>query len=94
MSQPDLFLHAPTFDGETFDPSKDGPRLNRQLRVVRDWMLERSGWYTLAEIARGTGEPEASVSARLRDLRKRKFGAYDVPRRRRSVGLWEYRVSQ
>ena len=94
MSQPDLFLHAPTFDGETFDPAKDGVRLNRQLRVVRDWMLERSSWYSLAEISRGTGEPEASVSARLRDLRKQRFGAYQVDRRRRTEGQWEYRVSQ
>lgn len=92
MSQPDLFLHAPTFDGETFDAVQDGPRLNRQLRVVRDWMLERNGWYTLAEISAGTGEPEASVSARLRDLRKVRFGSYQVDRRRRSEGQWEYRV--
>lgn len=35
----------------------------------------------------------ASISARLRDLRKPKFGGYVVERRRRTVGTWEYRVS-
>lgn len=91
--QPDLFTRAAHFDGETYSPEQDGPRLHRQLNVVKAWMLER-GWHTLREIADGTGEPEASVSARLRDLRKEKFGSYTVERRRRSVGLHEYRVSR
>jgi len=91
--QPDLFTRSARFDGATFDQDKDGPRLHRQLEVVKAWMLER-GWHTLSEISAGTGEPEASVSARLRDLRKEKFGSYTVERRRRSVGLHEYRVTR
>jgi hypothetical protein len=52
-------------------------------------------WRTLAEISAVIRCPEASVSARLRDLRKNKFGGYLVERRRRGAerrGLFEYRV--
>lgn len=47
------------------------------------------GWLTLAEIAERTGHPEPSISARLRDLRKR---GLIVDRQRRKDGLYEYRV--
>jgi hypothetical protein len=84
------------FDGATFDPNQDGDRLTRQLDAVRRLMLDAQ-WRTLAEIAVACGYGEAavaSISARLRDLRKSKFGAHDVERRRRSAGsgTWEYRV--
>ena len=58
---------------------------------VKDLMLV-SGWLTLPVISAQTGYPEASISARLRDLRKTKFGAYNVERRYVVNGLWEYRV--
>jgi hypothetical protein len=47
------------------------------------------------EIAAATGHPEASVErprSALHDLRKLRFGAYAVERRRRSPGTFEYRV--
>lgn len=52
-------------------------------------------WFTLREISSYTGGSEASVSARLRDLRKPKFGGWDVQRRHRGdpkKGLFEYRA--
>lgn len=83
------------FDGETYDPKVDQPRLARQLERVRDHMLTVD-WLTLQEIASATGGyPEASISARLRDLRKVRFGSYEVVRRRRGNvkrGHFEYRV--
>jgi hypothetical protein len=79
------------FDGKTYDPAQDKTRLNRQLRNVFDCMKDGK-WRTLSEIAAQTGEPEASISARLRDLRKPRFGEYGVPRQRRSQGLFEYRL--
>jgi hypothetical protein len=51
-----------------------------------------ANWRTLAEIETATGFPQASISARLRDLRKPKFGPYIVERQRRRPGTWEYRV--
>lgn len=84
------------FDGTTYEPDKDRGRLTLQLARVRKLMLDGQ-WRTLREIAQATSTPESSASARLRDLRKPKFGAYVVERRRRGaigVGLHEYRVSE
>ena len=79
-------------DGETFDADLDGARLSTQLGKVE--RLMRDGrWRTLAEIREAVGGSEAGVSARLRDLRKTRFGAWTVERRRESVsGLWAYRM--
>lgn len=101
--QPDLFLDAPTFetremqfDGrETYDPALDQHRLQKQLGRV--WNALKGGqWLTLDELAQKTKDPHASISARIRDLRKPAFGGYDVQRRRRGApehGLFEYRLS-
>ena len=81
----------PKFGGTTFDQQRDGPRLARQTRTVFDLMADGK-FRTLREISRSCNEPEASVSARLRDLRKTRFGSYNVERRHVAAGLWEYRV--
>lgn len=91
---PTLRSDAPKFDGETFAPEHDADRLGRQMAAVKALMAD-GVWRTLAEIALETGAPEASVSARLRDFRKDKFGSLVIERRRRgdpSRGLWEYRM--
>ena len=80
-----------TFGGETYDRTRDRERLKAQLSRVRRMMTDYE-WHTLAELASWTGDPEASVSARLRDLRKDKFGGYAIDRRYVEAGLWEYRM--
>lgn len=80
------------FGGDTFDPVQDGKRLGRQLWRVREFMLRISpGWTTLADLGRILGAPEASLSARLRDLRRL---GYVVERRRVApgAGTYEYRA--
>ena len=78
-------------DGETFVDERDLLRLNRQARTV--FVIMRDGnWRTLGQIADMTGEPEASVSARLRDLRNPRFGGFQVDREYVEKGLWQYRV--
>ncbi len=89
--QPSLIETRPRFDGETFDVAQDGPRLSRQLAAVKG-LMDDGMWRPLWVISVVTGASEASVSARLRDLRKPKFGAHTVERRRVEDGLWEYRV--
>jgi len=79
------------FDGLTYDHKRDGERLTKQLEAVRDLMADGK-WRTLKQIADDTNAPEASVGARLRDLRKAKFGSYVIERRYLSHGLWEYRM--
>lgn len=83
----------PDFDGETYAPAFDYERLGKQARRVWD-VIGTGGWLTLSEISGYTGDPEASVSARLRDFRKEKFGSMTIEHRRRgdpSAGVWEYR---
>ena len=83
------------FDGVTVVPELDRERLMGQLAHVLALMSDGE-WRTLKEIA-GDKYSEAGVSARLRDLRKPRFGGYTVDRRRRGdgrAGLFEYRVAK
>lgn len=87
-----LFDTAPPFDGATFDPQLDQDRLSKQLGRVFELMRDGE-WRTLDQVQAFAGGREAAVSARLRDLRKPRFGGYCVERRRVGVGgNWEYRV--
>jgi hypothetical protein len=83
----------PEFGGSTYEPKRDGVRLSRQLSRVRGLMLDGK-WRTLREIADATGSPEASCSARLRDLRRNEFGGHQVDREPvpYQPGLYQYRV--
>lgn len=81
--------------GNTFyrpETPANTPRLSRQVVRVQDLM--RDGvWRTLLEISITARCSEASASARLRDLRKPQFGAYNVERRKTGLaGLYEYRI--
>ena len=80
------------FDGSTLDPSRDSDRLKRQLDSVYACMADGL-WHTLEDISVTLDCPEASVSARLRDLRKPRFGAHRVERRYVRRGLFEYRLA-
>ncbi len=98
MTQMDLIqecLRKAEFDGSTYVREFDYQRLSGQLKRVFGLMI-RGGWYTLSEIAAHTGDQsEAAISARLRDLRKSKFGGFDIERRHRGDakrGLWEYHL--
>lgn len=84
----------PRFDGADYDPVVDDARLTGQLRRIWDVILD-GAWRTLREIGDVTGDPEASISAQLRHLRKARFGSHIIERRtrgERSAGLWEYRL--
>lgn len=79
------------FNGADYQPERDNQRLTGQIERV--WTFMRGGdWRTLADIAAATGDPEASVSAQLRHLRKTRFGGHQVERRHVGGGLYEYRV--
>ena len=80
-------------DGATYERELDLDRLNTQAATV--WKVMRDGqWHTLSGIAKATGYPEASISARLRDLRKKRFGSHVVERERDTTdpGLFYYRL--
>lgn len=78
--------------GETYDPILDYDRLNAQQHRVYA-VLANHQWWTLRAISHMTKDPEASISARIRDLRKPEFGGRVVERRHVGPGgLCEYRL--
>jgi hypothetical protein len=79
------------FDGATYEHPRDGARLGDQMLAVLSVMSD-GNWRTLADIASETNAPEASVSARLRDLRKPRFGGYTVNREFLRRGLFRYQL--
>jgi hypothetical protein len=94
--QPDLFSYTPPQimgdrDGATFNRSRDGVRLNDQCQDVYNFMADNC-WHTLREAHERTGHPEASISARIRDLRKSRFGGFTIEKRYIENGLWQYRM--
>ena len=92
-AQESLF-QAGHFNGPDYEPENDQARLAAQ--ISRIFAVMRDGkWRTLNEIAVITKDPEASISAQLRHLRKARFGSHFVDKRRRGDrknGLYEYRL--
>ena len=82
--------HKTTF-GDSYNPNKDGQRIKKQHEKIRDIMID-GVWRTLSNIESLTSYPQASISAQLRHLRKQKFGGYIVLKRRKGIGLWEYKI--
>ncbi len=82
------------FNGPDYEADADNARLTGQILRVFDLM--RDGvWRTLGEISEATEDPQSSVSAQLRHLRKERFGAHTVNKRRRGnrdAGLFEYQL--
>lgn len=83
------------FDGPGLTAA-DRVRLTGQFaRVFR--VMESGLWLALDEIEAETGDPQASISARLRDFRKTKFGGHTVERKRATWvggGTWVYRLTR
>ena len=81
-----------SFDGDVYQPALDDVRLKSQLQRIYELMKD-SRWRTVQDISVAVRAPSASVLAQLGHLRKAKFGAYLVEKRRvTDQGLWEYRV--
>jgi hypothetical protein len=80
------------FDGPDVTP-EDCARLKTQQVKIREYMLRVRDWRTAQEVADACGLVfTAGTSARIRDLRKPRWGGYIVERQRRSRGLWEYKL--
>jgi len=84
-------LQTSIFDGITYEEERDFKRLNAQQERVFNFMKD-GRWHTLDQISKHTGDPPASISARLRDLRKPKNGGYIVMRRYAGKGLFTYKL--
>jgi len=91
----DELKQPPSIDGVTYNPVLDGARLSKQFAAV--WEIVRDEeWLTLPALEEKLEYryPQTSISARLRDFRKPKFGEHTVNRRRVTdrPGVWEYQV--
>jgi len=88
-----LFDNA-RFNGSDYNPEFDKERLTGQIKRIYNLMGDGC-WRTLGEIEIATGDPQSSISAQLRHLRKKRFGFNTINKRRRGVessGLWEYQL--
>jgi len=91
MKQLEIDLKSVRFNGSDYDPLKDNTRLTGQ--ILRIFNLMKDGeWRTLADIEQKTGDPQASISAQLRHLRKARFGGFKVIKSNLSGGLFRYKV--
>lgn len=79
------------FNGADYDHKRDAARLKNQMARIATLMGDRE-WRTLSEISQATGDPEASISAQLRHLRKARFGGHHVDKVHVENGLYRYRV--
>ena len=77
------------FNGSDYVPDRDDERLSSQLKRVYECMRDGEP-RSLHEIATITGDPEASISAQLRHLRKPRFGGHAVTKSYEGNGLYLY----
>lgn len=86
-------FNNPNFQGADYVPEKDKVRLTGQIHRVFDCMKD-GRWRTFYEIEAITKDPQASISAQLRNLRKDRFGRHTVNKRRttKNGGTYEYQL--
>lgn len=91
----DGYTPPPRFDGWTYREAYDRARLVSELHRVLYWMLDCQP-HSLRELARLCGGLETGIAARIRDLRKARFGGFTVVSGRvkglESSGLYMYRL--
>lgn len=90
------------FDGPAYEPKKDFVRLSRQMEDVLLALKSselKKHWITVSEISRyctrilAENYPEPSISAQIRNLRKVRFGGWDiVGRYRGGARIYEYKI--
>jgi DNA-binding transcriptional regulator GbsR (MarR family) len=84
----------PDFNGDVYESNYDRIRLTGQIHRIFNVMKDEK-WRTLDEISEVTNDPQASISAQLRHLRKSRFGEHKVYKKHRGErknGLWEYQL--
>ncbi len=84
MNQLSLLAWEPK--GSTYNAQRDLARLSDQMRRVYD-ALSTGRKFTLRELADAADCPEASASARFRDLKRLGFA---VDKKNLGAGTWQY----
>jgi hypothetical protein len=78
------------FDGYYVTAADDGRLLNQLERIF--YLMRDGEARTVEQIHRIVGGTQTGVSARLRDLRKAKFGGYDIATLDHGGGHFTYRL--
>ena len=93
--------HPPEFHGTTYVPSRDRERLVGQMDRVHTALKDGRKW-SLARLKEICGASEASISARIRDLKHVRWGGnyergirvretgHDIEKEYVGNGLWLY----
>lgn len=91
-----------TFDGAVYEEEKDVVRLSGQIERVHTILAQsKDVWLTVSEIQIKIAneflldDPECSISAQIRNLRKERFGGYMIEKQRRGSedsAIWEYQL--
>ena len=82
------------FSGSDYDQERDSERLSTQMERVRI-ALSPGHWLTVRQIADRIGDPENSIQAQLRNLRKKCNGGYIVEKEICGNGsLYQYRMRE
>ena len=86
-----MSIYKKMFNGSDYVTKRDDERLTGQIKriynVMKDGMPR-----TLRQIANATGDPEASISAQLRHLKKVRVGSHRVEKENKGGGLYEYKL--
>ena len=79
------------FDGPEEDNEKARTaRLTGQIFDVYETLANYGRPWTLRELEHVTGHPQASISAQLRNLRKPRFGEFNIEKEHVGNGLYVY----
>lgn len=80
-------------EGRTIDHARDDRRLSAQMAAVIEVMRDGQ-WRDLLNLSRASGAPEASCSARLRDVNKpqNRWMGYEMEASHVARGYWIYRL--
>ena len=84
-----MSIYKELFAGSDYIPARDDVRLKGQIERVFK-ALQSGEKRTLGQISAITGDPESSVSAQLRHLRKPQHGGYRIEKEFVSNGLYLY----
>jgi len=80
------------FSGAGVETVDDNIRLGKQIDKVLSF-IKNGEWFSLSQISEAINAPHASVSAQLRNLRKREHGSYIIERKNEGSGYHLYRLS-
>lgn len=86
-----MSIYKEMFNGSDYVPKRDDERLTGQIKRIYNVMKDGTP-RTLRQIANATGDPEASISAQLRHLKKERFGSHRVEKENKGGGLYEYKL--